>query len=199
MPKKIFGILAVVVMIGLAGCTTALKESWLDPSVTSELHFKKVVVAVLSPNVTVRRTAEDALVAQIKRTEAVPSYSLFSESEMKDRDRVKARLLEAGIDGAVVMRLIGVNQQTTWVPGNYPPSYYNMSGYWGYANTAVYDPGYLRTDTIAQMETNIYSVADEKLIYAARSETFNPGDAVTLVNEIAKAVAADLKKRGVLK
>ncbi|HET6466326.1 MAG TPA: hypothetical protein VFH55_12020 [Nitrospiria bacterium] len=199
MPSKIFGILAVVGMIGLTACTTSLKESWLDPSVTSEIHFKKVVVAVLSPNPTVRRAAEDALVARIKRTEAVPSYSLFSESEIKDRDRVKARLLEAGVDGVVVMRLIGVNQQTTWVPGAYPQPYYNMPSYWGYANTAVYDPGYMRTDTIAQMETNIYSVADEKLIYAARSETFNPGDAVTLVNDIAKAIAADLKKRGVLK
>jgi hypothetical protein len=198
MPRRIFGILAVVGIIALAGCATALKESWLDPSITSKPHFKKVVVAVLSPDQTVRRAAEDALVAHIKRAEAVPSYTLFSESEVKDRDRVKARLLEAGVDGAVVMRLIGVSQQTTWVPGNYPPPYYNMSGYWGYANTAVYDPGYLRTDTIAQMETNIYSVADEKLIYAARSETINPGDAVSMVNDIAKAIAADLKKRGVL-
>jgi hypothetical protein len=37
------------------------------------------------------------------------------------------------------------------------------AGVRGYA----YDPGYLRTDKLVSVETNVYQVADEKLIWPA--------------------------------
>lgn len=200
MLPKLFRMLAAVGMLGLVACaSTSLMDSWLDPSVTSEMRFKKIAVAVLSKDQSVRRAAEDALVTQIKRSDAVPSYTLISDSEGKDRERVKARLREAGVDGVIVMRVIGVDKETTYVPGTYPQPYHTFGGYYGMAHPAAYSPGYLATDTIVQIETNVYSLADEKLIYAARSETFNPGDTAKLVRDIAKAIAHDLKKRGVLR
>jgi len=189
--------LVAFTLMTLTACTaTTLKDSWLDPSVTSSRHFKKIAVAVMSQDPMIRRTAEDTLVARITRTQAVPLYALISEPDEKDADRVKARLREAGVDGVVVMRMIGADKQTTWVPGQYPPPYYGFGGYWGYAHPAAYSPGYLQTDTIVQVETNVYSLADGKLVYAARSETFNPASAASMVKEIANAIAADLKKRG---
>jgi hypothetical protein len=186
-------------LLGLTACTgTTLKDSWLDPSVTSAHRFKKVAVAVLSRDQTIRRVAEDTLVARITRSEAVPSYRLVPESEGNNVDRVKARLQDAGVDGVVVMRLMGVDKETTWVPGSYPTPYYGFRGYYGWAHPMAYSPGYLQTDTIVQMETNVYSLADDKLVYAARSETFNPVNTAGLVGEIADAIARDLKKRGVL-
>jgi hypothetical protein len=187
----------LIALLTLMACTgTTIKDSWLDPSVTSSQHFKKIAVAVMSQDPMIRRTAEDTLVAKIKRAQAVPMYTLIPESEEEDPARVKARLQEAGVDGVVVMRMIGADKQTTWVPGQYPQPYYGFGGYWGYAHPMAYSPGYLQTDTIVQVETNVYSLADDKLVYAARSETFNPTSAASMVREIANAIAGDLKKRG---
>jgi hypothetical protein len=191
--------LAAAGLLTLTACTgTALRDSWLDPSVKPDQRFKKIAVAVLSQDPSVRRTAEDALAARITRSEAVTSYSLLSASDAKDIERVKARLREAGVDGVVVMRMMGVDKETTWVPGSFPNSYYGFGGYWGQSYSAVNGPGSLQTDTIVQIETNVYSLADEKLVYAARSETFNPTGAEGLVREIAEAIAGDLKKRGLV-
>ncbi|HTP41099.1 MAG TPA: hypothetical protein VML36_01635 [Nitrospiria bacterium] len=194
---KIDRMLVAVTLTILTACTgTTLQDSWLDPSIKSGQHFKKIAVIVMSRDPMIRRTAEDTLVSRITRTQAVPAYSLLSESDEEDSGRVKARLQEAGVDGVVVMRMIGVDKQTSWVPGNYPPAYGGFGSYWGYAHPMAYSPGYLQTDTIVQVETNVYSLADDKLVYAARSETFNPTSAASMVKEIANAIAADLKKRG---
>jgi len=161
-------------------------------------RFKKIAVVVMAPDPMIQRTGEDTIVARITRSQAVPSYALLSESDAKDPDLVKRRLQAAGVDGVVVMRLIGSDKQTTWVPGQYPQSYYGFGGYWGYTHPAAYSPGYLQTDTIVQVETNVYALDNGKLVYAARSETFNPTSAAGMVREIADAIAADLKKRGLL-
>ena len=56
------------------------------------------------------------------------------------------------------------------------------------------DPGMVVTDTIASVQTNIYSVADEKLIWSGTSDLYNPSDARKVVGEIAKAVGDELRK-----
>jgi len=191
--------LAAAGLLALTACTgTMLKDSWLDPSVKGGQHFQKVAVAVLHKDEMVRRAAEDTMVAHITRSQAVPSYSLLSEADEKDSGQVIARLRLAGVDGIVVMRLLGVDQQSTWVTGSYPQSYYGFGGYWGAAGPAAHSPTYLQTDVIVQMEVNVYSLPDEKLVYAARTETFNPSNTKSLVREIAEAITGDLKKRGLI-
>lgn len=193
-------LLAAVALVGLTACTaTTLRDSWLDPSLKPGWHFQKIAVAVLAKDQTTRRIAEDTLVARITRSKAVPSYQLIRESEGNDAKLVKARLQEAGVDGIVVMRLMGMKTQTRVVPGSYPEAYYGFQGYYGMAQPMAYSAGALENDTLVQVETNVYSLADDKLVYAAHSESFNPMNAQGLVGEIAGAIADDLKKRGLMR
>jgi hypothetical protein len=96
------------------------------------------------------------------------------------------------------MRLIKSERQVTQVPGAYAMPYPRFWGCYGHAWPIVYDPGYLRTDTIVQVETKVYSLTDDKLIWADLSETFNPRDAQALVRSGAQAVANDLQKQGLI-
>ena len=188
-------VLTICLALGLAACaSTNLTDSWVDPSVQSFPHFRKVLVAALDADTTIRRNAEDALVANLKRTEAVPSYVFTPDWEGGKLDQIRDKLRRAGIDGVVMLRLAGVDKEQTWVPGTYS----SFGGYWGYAYPITYDPGYVRTDTIVRVETLIYTVDGGKLIYAAHSRTFNPTDTAETVKEIAESVAEDLKKRGLL-
>jgi len=102
------------------------------------------------------------------------------------------------IVGLVAMRLIKSEKQVTLVPGGYATSFPRFWGYYGHAWPIVYDPGYLRTDTIVQVETKVYSLTDDKLIWAGLSETFNPRDAQALVRGVEQAVAKDLQKQGLI-
>jgi hypothetical protein len=51
---------------------------------------------------------------------------------------------------------------------------------------------------IVQVETKIYSLADEKLIWAGVSETSDPSGLRQLVDDVAEAATRDLKKQGLI-
>lgn len=69
---------------------------------------------------TVRRLAEDQAVAHLPApTQA--SYTLFPRLGSGERERIRARLLAEGFDGALVTRLVGVDRDETYVP---PHSYF---------------------------------------------------------------------------
>ena len=189
-----------VAVLGLAACLapTKLTASWKAPGVT-EVRFKKVFVAAQSPDMTRRRAMEDILVKRIGN--ATPSYTVLTEAEVKDPALVKAKLASAGFDGAVVVRFVGAEQQTTYVPGTAywgPAPYGGFYGYWGYGWGAAYSPGYLTTDTVVTLESNIYDVAKESLIWSSRSETISPGSINELMQSVIEKTVYEMRKQKVL-
>jgi hypothetical protein len=188
-----------VIVVALAACAASSKisDSWSDPA-AGPIKFKKVVVFFFSEEEAIRRAAENELVRQIENTEAVASYTLIPETEFENLGKVEGRLKSGGFDGAIIMRLLGADTEKTWVRGHYPSEYYSFRTYYGYARHVAYDPGYLRTDRVIRVETNVYSIAENKLIWTGISETFNPKNAVSLVDDVARAVANDLEAKGLL-
>ena len=172
---------AVVGAILVAGCATTstqLTNTWKDPAAEGT-RFKKVLTVCACKDEGTRRTVEDRLAAAIKGSE--PSYSVLSDDQLGDRERTKAALRDGGFDGVVMLRLVSVDKSSTYVPGSayvVPAGYHSMYGGWGYGGYAaygtVYDPGYVREDQLVNFDTNIYRVADEKLLWASRSQTSNP-------------------------
>jgi hypothetical protein len=182
------------------GCrSTELTSSWSPPDV-KPIQFRKVVVLCLAKDKVTRRMAEDTLVAQIKRAQAVPGYRVIPDEDLPDPAKVRSRVAAAGFDGAVTMRLLAVKKEVTRVAGsyNYPSHYRRFGGYYRTAWSGMYRPDYVRVDDVLQIETHLYSVADEKLIWAGTSETFSPESTESLIKEIAVVVAQDLRKRGLI-
>jgi hypothetical protein len=80
----------------------------------------------------------------------------------------------------------------------YPPYYGGFYGFYGYGWGYAYSPGYLSTDTIVSVETNLYDLEEDELVWAGVTETFNPSAVNDMVNEIADAVTDNLRQRGLL-
>jgi hypothetical protein len=108
------------------------------------------------------------------------------------------------------MRVLGKDKELNASAGGYTPagvgywgspvytSFYG-GGFYGYGWGGVYMPGYVQTDTIVSVETLIYDLEQNKLVWAARSETTNPEKVGTFVKELTAKVAAQLKKEGLTK
>lgn len=178
-----------------AGCaSTSLKTQWSDPAL-AQAKFDKVLVAFQTKDEALRRALEDTMARSIPN--ATASYKVLGDDEVQDVKKAAARLKAAGFDSAVVMRMISVEKEQTWVPGTIhvgPAPYGRLWGGWSHGWGRVYDPGYLRTDKVVTVGTTAYTLADEKLVWASRSETFNPGDPVKLIEEVVKANAEAARK-----
>jgi hypothetical protein len=187
------------------GCaSTSFVSSWQAP-VEGVIEFdnKRVAAVVVSADETTRRVGETALAREISkrgRAQGVASYTLISGEAAKDKDAAKKLLMEAQIDGAVVMRVISSEQEVSYSPGTswYAPTPYYGSfyGYWGYGWPMAYDPGYLRTDKVVMVETLVYSVDRDKLLWAGKSKTTNPSDIQKVIHDLATGAAKEMRKAG---
>jgi hypothetical protein len=184
----------------LGGCaTTHITSAWSDPDL-AKVPFRKVLVVFQHPDPALRRTLERNMAAEIGN--AVPAHAIFSDEEVRDVGKVRQRLREQGFDSSVVMRIVAVERDVAYYPGGfYPAPYYRgFYGYWGYGWGMVYDPGYYRLNRTVRVATNVYSVPDDKLVWAAESETFNPASMRDAVDQVvavtSKATGEALKARG---
>jgi len=182
------------------GSSTRLVTSWRDPSVSiEEGSLNKVLFVALLKDEATRRAAEDELVSRSK-AQGVASYTYFgNDIEAINAPGMNDRMIKDGIDGVVILRLVDLSKEQTYVPGSTYPSYYGSPyGYYGYAAPMYYDPGYVRTDVTYTIETNIYGTKMGKLVWTGTTSTVNPSDLSTTVREIMEEIHWKMVKEGFL-
>ena len=198
--------LAGALACGLAACaSTKFKSSWKAPE-AGPLSFQgqKVAALVISPNESTRLGAEGVLARELtaRGVQGIPAYNLIPPNESRDKDKAKELFNAAGVAGVVVMRAVGSEKEITSSPGYWSGPYYGSfwgGGYYGYGWGAVYSPGYLRTDTIVSVETLIYDLKADKLVWAGLSQSTNPSRVDSLIKELVSAAASELKKQGLVR
>ncbi len=184
--------------------STRFVSTWRNPDGGSLADArKKVATFVLSPDESLREGPEETLAAEMRSrgTETYAGYTVLPGELAKDTEKAKAFIKKAGITGAVLVRVVGQELQTSYTPGAmwYAAPYYpTFWGYWNYGWASVYSTGYLTTDTVVSVEVLLYSVERDTLIWAGRSETTNPKEIRKFVKDLATAAAKKLRKEGLI-
>ena len=95
------------------------------------------------------------------------------------------------------MRPVSKDKRTTYNPGTWMNPYYSTFwGYYGYGWGSMYIPGSVEQDTIIVVETTIYSIPRNQLVWAAVSETKNPKTLQRFVEDLVKESVKELHKQG---
>jgi len=127
----------LAVALGVVGCaTTEMTSTWTDPTARGA-SMSRIAVIALSKDPGLRRMAEDTAASQMRGAQAVPSYQVLGDADIRNREVVKAKLLAQGFQGVLVMRMAGVTEQVSAVGGPYG----TFDGYYDWAGAAVYARG----------------------------------------------------------
>ncbi len=192
--RPVLAVLLPASFLLTASCyhSTQLAATWHEPNATT-IQFRKTVTIFVTKDEALRRSVEDKLASKFPN--GVPSYRVVTQLDTNERSQILSRLRRDGFDGAVIMRVTNVTAAVTYVPGAYwYDTPYSFNGYWGLAWNYPYDPTYVATDQVVTVETQIYSLRDDRLIFAARSETTNPASAGKLTDSVMRHVMEQLKK-----
>ncbi|ABQ06458.1 MULTISPECIES: hypothetical protein [Flavobacterium] len=209
--KKYLILLIVILSLSSCGSNTTIVNSWRDPKITvAQEHFKKVLVVALVKDEASRRIAENRIAASnpIFKT----SYQYLNETTKQLTQEQKLKILQdENFDGVVTMRLVSTEKETTYVPGSYTGMYYGgfdglYSGMYGYGfgnwygmySPAFYDPGYYQETTYYMVETNIFSLKENKLIWTGTTRSDYVTDVGQTVDAIMQAVVKEMRKDGSL-
>lgn len=192
-------VLAVVVLVtGLCagGCaSTKIVSTWKDPSFTGPIEFKKIVVFGFDVDPYARNVAEDVVVERIGADRAVASHDFLTDEDRTSTDRVKEKLKQGGVDGAITLALAGSRTAMSRDAGTPEPFY----GYYDRSNAFVMNEYGFDTSTKYYVETRIYDVQRDRVIWRAISETVDPKQVHQATQDIAKAVGAELRKQKLIR
>ncbi len=187
----------------LTGCASSSKfvNMWKSPDFTGTLS-NVMVIGVGRDNL-LRRGYEDSMVREMAAigVKATASYSILPDEKI-EKDAILRAVSEGKYDGVIAARLVSVDEKETYVPGyvtTYPGYYGPWGGWYGGWYGTTYSPGYMTSDTIARLETQVWDVRGEgKMVWAGMSESVNPQEAKNIAGEVAAITVETLQKAGIL-
>ena len=189
------------------GKSTRLVTSWKNPEY-SGARFHKILVLGMSDKPGVRADFEDALSKLVSRDgiEAIPGNTILlrPEDSKLDLNYLKTQIREFKIEAVIVSRLVKVETNVTYIPGQaytMPYPYYrSFYGYYGAVYPVVYSPDYLREDKTVRVETNVYDTRslEGEIVWTGISDKFNPSSADKAIDGVSKLIVKELVKEAIL-
>jgi len=160
---------------------------------------KKVAALVISNDNSLRVAGEEALVRELtaRGIQGVATYRIAPKEELTTAEKARPWFERAGLEGIVVIRPVSADTRKAYTSGTWmSPNYGTLWGYYGYGWSTVYVLGSSPKERTVTVETTIYSVSRDLLLWAAVSETTNPKDLRSAIEELAKASIEEMQKQG---
>lgn len=184
--------------------------SWKSPEIEAQ-HYRRVVVAALTDNVLARQEVENDLQAQLqlRGIQVTRSIDLFPPSAASkagpDVNMLLERIKTDGHDAILTAALVDEQTETRYVPGNmgYRPMtrfmwYGSFRGYYTYWYPTLYDPGYYTEDKVYYLETNLYDVNSDRLVWSAQSKSYSPRNLRKAASQFAEVTVQKMTEDNVL-
>jgi hypothetical protein len=202
-PVIAIALATVIATIATIAADVKFKSAWRSMD-AAQVSFagKKVAALVMTDDDSLRVSGEEALVRELtgRGLQMVASYRIVPKEELKNPESAKGWYERSGVEGVVAVRPVSADKVTTYTPATWTNPYYGtLWGYYGYGWGSVYIPGSSRQDTVVVVETLIFSVPLNQLLWAAVSETKNPKQLQRFVSDLVTATAKEMQKQGLNK
>lgn len=200
------GLVAIAAVTLLACAKPTFHSTWKNPAAESfGLEGKRVAALVLSEQEPLRCAAEDALARELWAHGAVgvPAYTLLPKGLDRNAEKARELLAQADVEGVVALRPRAWDKSPTADLGTYwgharYASFWGP-GFWGWGRGwGAADDAYLGVDTILVVETLVYALPRNALVWASQSETMNPSEVGPFIRKHCRKVGAELEKQGLL-
>jgi hypothetical protein len=155
---RTFVVPAILLSFILMSCaSTKLLSTWKDNTYSG--NVKNVLIIVVAEKPGVRRVFERAYAFQLKSygVDAVTSYSIIPADKMMEKDAILSKIEGMSVDSVLITSLVS---RQTIIPEN--------TRWYGHYSRAY---GRSYAQDIVNVETALYDVKSEMLIWSALSET----------------------------
>jgi len=204
--KRFFIIFSLVF---LASCQPSrITRSWAAKDVVPKKYHKILVIGVLNDNdYELQVKIEDHLAADLKEMgyNANAANKIFPPGTFVkgDTSRSAALIIGNGFDGVLTVVLLDKTKERFYVPGKISDfsnlsNYSRIDIYFNSIADKIYSPGYYGEETKYIWENNFYDLSSRRLIYSARSRSFDMASKTTLAHAYGQLMAGNLVDKKIL-
>ncbi len=188
--------------------STKLTSSWKAKDAVSKTYHNIMVWGILTEkDSALKADMENHLVNDLAdrgyhaisaaRVFGANAYRKLSEKEIVDQFR------NSGVDAVITIVLLDKQKEDVYVPpaivNNPSSSYDHVDKYYSATYDKVFSPGYYVSTTNYFWESNLFEVNQDKLVYSARTKSFDPASANMQAHENGLLLIRDMMKKKLLK
>lgn len=214
---RTMGLMLVALLVAACSSTT-MSGSWSDPAFTKKA--KNVYIIGISKDETRRRIFEDTFGRQLtsQGIKTFSSYRDLPNNQEADREAIAQRMTEVGCDSVIITQLIDTRKETVTSPGRVSGyssgpyyggrrgggyyggggRYNNWGSYYGRRTDIVYEPPTSTEFVIATVESVMYDLKSEEMIWSGQLETVIEGSFDKMVQDFVNTVSKDLTEKGII-
>jgi hypothetical protein len=181
---------------------TVMTDTWKDTAYQGKPQ--KIMLIMVAKSSDTRNLFENRFAGELqgRGNDAFQSYTVVPFEQLRDKELVKAKIHSSGADTVLISRLVDTKTIESYRPGLITvvpvvPDYYY--GWWGYYNVVFADYGYTGDVTVAYIETNLYDVKTEKLIWSGHSKTERTYGEQELITAFIQRMIKKLSSAGLIK
>lgn len=213
--KIITAVMVCCMAAFITGCSPSIKivGSWINKDRPAGKSYKSVFIAVLAQNMAARSILENdiAAAAEANGIKAVRSLAVFTPvTGVADSIVIAAfvkKVYESGCSSILIVSLLDAQTETKYIPGssyNYQPypyyGYYgNFYNYYSYSFNIISTPGYYKTDKTYYIESNLYDVDTQGILFSIQTKAANPPAIDKSAQKFTETLVEELKSNGLLK
>ena len=207
---KTSAILGLFVLV-TSCANTKISQSWVEPD--NKKSYNDLLIIGISESEQNRRAYESNFVEVLNShgVEGEASYKILKSNEKISRDTVAKAIKGMDVDAVITTHMVAVDEETIYRPATgyvygggygagYGGGYYGgLYSYYPHVNSYVNQPGYYTTHETYTIESNLYDVESEELVWSARSRTFSPESVDEVIVDLTKLLIKDLKEKNLIK
>ena len=130
-----------------------------------------------------------------RKIDTIPSYIVIPEMKDLNRENIKQAAKVAGVKTVLVSKVVGIDEEN--VIFQQTPSYhYTTTPRGTYMSAYTFSGPRVEKFTKVRLETGLFEVESEKLIWGATSAIMNPDSADEAIKDFSKAIIQQLMKDG---
>jgi hypothetical protein len=169
---------------------------WKTPEV-SRLNFagKKLAALVITDDQSLQISGEEALSRELsaRGVTASATYRFVPREEIRSAERARSWFERSGVEGVVAIRPL--SRETSQTASAVVWSGYHQE-FWSYYGNSWQSvaPVVMRQTTTVVVETLIYDLTRNRLVWAAMSETRNPKNLQSFIADLVHGVIDEMRK-----
>jgi hypothetical protein len=189
-------VLFVALAVTTAVAAPKFTSVWKAPEV-SKLNFagKKIAALVITDDQSLQMSGEEALARELtaRGVTGVATYRFVPREELRSAEKARPWFDTAGVHGVVALRPVSRDTSRTARAVIWSGYYQEFWGYYGYGWQSV-TPIITSQTTKITVETLVYDLARNRLVWAAMSETNDPKNLQSFVAELVTGVVREMQK-----
>ena len=180
--------------------STQFTDVYVDETFSGK-EMKKILVLGLAKDDWKKKVYENEFRSQLLKhdVEVLTAWQELPKGEKLTKETFEKYFKDKNVDAVLVAIEGGESTEQILYKGGSSHVYVGFYGFYASTAASYYNPGYITEEKTVHMRTNLYETDNAKLIWSARSQSYEPKSTKDVIDKVSHSIVYELYLEGFIK